>query len=80
MPLGMVFLFKNLKEGDYSPIINEGINYSMFYVVKKEGEKILPFDRVKNLIYSKLIEKKQEMILKNYFERLKNRADIEIFN
>lgn len=80
MPLGMVFLFKNLKEGEYSPIFNEGMKYSMYYVVKKEGEKILPFEKVQNLIYSKLAQQKQDIILKTYFDRLKNRADIEIFN
>jgi peptidyl-prolyl cis-trans isomerase SurA len=80
MPLGMLFLFKSLKEGEYSPIMNEGMNYVMYYVVKKEGKKVLPFEKVKNLIYSKLAEQKQDIILKTYFERLKNRADIEIFN
>jgi peptidyl-prolyl cis-trans isomerase SurA len=80
MPLGMIFLFKKLKEGEYSPIFNEGMNYSMYYVVKKNGEKILPFKKVQNLIYSKLAQQKQDMILKTYFDRLKNRADIEIFN
>jgi len=80
MPLGMIFLFKDLNEGEYSPILNEGINYTMYYIVKKEGKKILPFNKVKNLIYSKLVNEKQEIILKTYFERLKNRADIKIFN
>jgi peptidyl-prolyl cis-trans isomerase SurA len=80
MPLGMVFLFKDLKEGEYTPVFNEGISYSMYYVVKKEGKKLLPFEKVQNLIYSKLAQQKQEIILKNYFDRLKNRADIEIFN
>jgi peptidyl-prolyl cis-trans isomerase SurA len=80
MPLGMVFLFKNLKEGEYSPVFNEGMNYSMYYVVKKKGKKTLPFNKVKNLIYSKLAQQKQDIILKTYFDRLKNRADIEIFN
>ncbi|GAX86761.1 conserved hypothetical protein [Lebetimonas natsushimae] len=80
MPLGMIFLFKNLKEGEYSPIFNEGMNYSMYYVVKKEGKKILPFEKVQNIIYSKIAQQKQDIILKTYFDRLKNRADIEIFN
>jgi peptidyl-prolyl cis-trans isomerase SurA len=52
----------------------------MYYVVKKEGREELPFKKVQNLIYSKIAQEKQDMILKNYFDRLKNRADIEIFN
>jgi len=80
MSIGEIFLFKSLKEGSYSPIFNEGMNYVMYYVVKKEGKRVLPFEKVENLIYAKLANKKRDMILKTYFERLKNRADIEIFN
>jgi peptidyl-prolyl cis-trans isomerase SurA len=80
MPLSLIFILKDIKEGGYSPIFNDGANYSMFYVVKKEGEKTMPLEKVKNLIYSKLAQQKQEVILKTYFDRLKNRADIEIFN
>ena len=80
MPLNLIFLLKNLKEGEYSPIFNEGMKYAMFYVVKKTGKKVLPLDQVQNIIYSKLTQQKQEMILKTYFERLKNRANIEVFN
>ncbi len=80
LPLGLLFLFKQTKVGDFTPIINDGISYVMFYVANKEGKTYMPFDKAKNIIANKLISQKREMILKEYFSKLKNRADIKFFN
>jgi len=80
LPLDKLYLFKSTKVGEYTPIINEGLSYSMYYISNKKGKVYLPFDKVKNIIANKLIEEKRNQILKEYFDRVKNRADIKIYN
>jgi len=80
LPLGLLFLFKQTKVGEYTPIINDGLGYSMFYIARKDSQVYLPLDKVENIIRNKLIEQKREMILKDYFDKLRNRAYIKFFN
>ena len=80
LPLDKLYLFKNTKEGAFTPVINEGLSYSTYYIAKKEGRAVLPFDKVKNIIANKLIQEKRNEILKEYFDKIKNRADIKIYN
>jgi hypothetical protein len=76
----LLFLFKQLKVGEFSPIINDKLEYSMYYITRKDGEVYIPYNRIKNIIANKLAAQKREMILKNYFSKLKNRAYIKIFH
>ncbi|WP_456470342.1 SurA N-terminal domain-containing protein [Caminibacter sp.] len=79
LPLRLLFLFNETKVGEFTPIINEGTHYSTYYIARKDGKKILPFKKVKNIIYNKLIAQKREEILKDYFNKIKNQADIKIY-
>jgi len=79
IPLNLMFLFNSTKEGEFTPIINNGNSYVMFYINKKEGKVILPFEQIKNIIANQLMQQKRNAILKEYFNTLKNQADIEIF-
>jgi len=79
LPVGMLFLFKQTKVGEFTPIINDGLGYSMYYVARKDGNAYIPFEKVKNAIANKLAAEKREMILKDYFNKLKNRAYIKIY-
>jgi len=80
LPMNLLFLFNKTKTSDFTPIINSGSEYKMFYVVRKDGKKLLPYEKVKNLIANKLMQQKKEEILKEYFTKLKNKSEIEIFN
>ncbi|NPA11005.1 MAG: hypothetical protein GXO62_02050 [Epsilonproteobacteria bacterium] len=80
LPLNLLFLFNKTKEGEYTPIVNDANGYAMYYVARKDGKKILPFEKVKNLIANKLYAQKREEILKDYFAKIKNQADIKIYN
>jgi len=80
LPLNLLFLFKETKEGTFTPIISEIGHYSMFYITKKENYYYLPFRKVKNLIENKLINEKREKILKEYFSKLKNKAYVKFYN
>jgi len=80
LPLNLLFLFKETKEGRFTPIINEERDYSMFYITKKENHYYLPFEKIKNLITNKLINEKREKILKEYFNKLKNKSYVKFYN
>ena len=80
LSLDKLFLFKNTKEGEFTPIVNEGLNYVTYYVASKKGKVYLPFSRVKNIIANKLLQEKRNEILKDYFNKIKNSLDIKIYN
>jgi parvulin-like peptidyl-prolyl isomerase len=80
LPLKLLFLFKNTKVGEFTPVINEGMQYVTYYVQNKTGKTVLPFDKVKDYVTQELIEKKRNEILNDYFNKLRNEADIKIYN
>jgi len=80
LPLDKIYLFKNTKVNSFTPIINDGLSYVTYYVVNKEGKRVLPFDEVKNIIANELINQKRNRILREYFNQVKNRADIKFYN
>ncbi|WP_457564192.1 peptidyl-prolyl cis-trans isomerase [Caminibacter sp.] len=80
IPQNLMFLFKTTKVGEFTPVINNGTNYTMYYISRKDGKVILPFDKVKNIIANKILAQKREEILRTYFDRLKNQANIKIYN
>ena len=80
MPLNLIFLFKNTKVGQFSPIINEGLDYVTYYVANKNGKTYLPFEKVQNIIAQQIASQKRDIILREYFDKVKNRADIRIYN
>ncbi|AZV47471.1 hypothetical protein C3L23_09400 [Nautilia sp. PV-1] len=79
LPVGLLFLFKQTKVGEFTPIINDGLGYSMYFIDRKDGSAYIPFDKVKNAIANKIAAEKREMILKDYFSKLKNRAYIKFY-
>ena len=80
IPVNLMYLFKNTKEGEFTPIINNGTSYVTFYIARKDGKVLLPLENVKSLIANKLIKEKRDRILKEYFAKVKNQADIKIYN
>ena len=80
MSLDKLFLFKGTKEGEFTPIVNEGLNYVTYYVANKNGKIYLPFDKVKNIIANKLLQEKRNEILKDYFNKVKNSLNIKVYN
>jgi hypothetical protein len=79
LPMNLLFLFKNTKVNTFTPIIEEGLMYKRFYIEKKEGKAYLPFEKIKKIVLNDYIVYKREKILKEYFNKVKNRADINIF-
>jgi len=80
LPKNLLFLFQNTQVGQFTPIINEGMYYVMYFIDRKEGTSYIPFEKVRDYIAQKLMQEKKEQILKDYFQKIKNQADIKIFN
>ena len=80
LPLDKLYLFKNTKAGQFTPVVNEGLNYVRYFISDKSGKVYLPFEKVQNVIAQELANQKRNEILKKYFDKIKNRADIKIYN
>ena len=79
LPLEKLYLFKTTKVGQFTPVINEGLNYVRYFISDKSSKTYLPFEKVKNIIAQKIITQQRNEILKEYFDKVKNRADIKIY-
>jgi primase-polymerase (primpol)-like protein len=66
------------KDGTFTQILNIENKPTMFYVKEKKGLSILPFDKVKDSIYSYLSNQKEQEIINDYFEKLKASASIKV--
>ncbi|MFK5882058.1 MAG: peptidylprolyl isomerase [Sulfurospirillum sp.] len=64
--------------GDFTPAFKMGNSYTMFYVKAKNGVETMPFDKVKNDIYSFLASKKEKAAIDDYFEKIKSTANIKV--
>jgi len=80
LPVNLLFLFQQTRVGQFTPIVNDGLGYSMYYVSRKDGSEYIPFEKVKDAIANKIAMQKREQILKDYFDKLKNRAYIKFYN
>ncbi len=72
--LGMLMQTQN---GNYTRPINAGDKYIVFRVNAKKGQSAMPFDLAKGAVTVKWKEQQQSKSLKDYFEKLRTRADIQ---
>lgn len=72
------YYLEQTPEGSFTPIIQSPSGARMYLVESKEDLEILPFERVQNAIANHLEEERRNKIVKNYFEKLKARADIVV--
>lgn len=66
------------EDGAFTQILNIENKPTMFYIKGKSGLSILPFEKVKDSIYSFLSNKKEQEIITDYFEKLKASASIKV--
>jgi len=71
-------LLNQTKSGEFTPVLNAGNNFTMFYVKEKNGIKTIAFDKVKNYIHSVISSKRDKAALDDYFEKLKSVADVKV--
>ena len=71
-------LLNGTKNGTFSKILNLNNKPTMFYLKNKGDFITLAFDDVKQSIYKVLSKQKEEKIIKDYFEKLKSSASIDV--
>lgn len=64
--------------GNYTSPLNAGDRYIVYLVLSKEGQTIMPYQAAESAVAAKWKEEQQGKALKDYFEKLRTRADIQI--
>ncbi|CBG40524.1 SurA N-terminal domain-containing protein [Helicobacter mustelae] len=70
-------VFATTKINEFTTILNAGNNTFVTFLIKEKiGEEQITFQQAKNFITQKLIEKRQDKILEDHFEKIKQKASI----
>jgi len=64
--------------GGYTKPFNAGDKYIVYKVVSKKGRTNLTFDAAKNMVSQAWKQTQQAQSLKDYFQKLRTRADVQI--
>ncbi|MRI59096.1 MAG: hypothetical protein C6H99_06295 [Epsilonproteobacteria bacterium] len=65
-------------EGSFTQILPLGDRYLLLYIQSKEGKEIIPFEEAKEYILNKLAKENRAKVIKDYFDKLRAGADIQI--
>ncbi len=77
LPPQIVGIFSKAKVGEFTEILNGGNgNFMAFLIKEKKGEEEMGYQQARNIIAQKLVEKRQDRILEDYFEKIKQKASI----
>lgn len=77
LPAQIAQVFAATKINHFTTILNGGGGIYMAFLVKeKKGEELISYQQAKNFIAQKLAEKRQDKILEDYFEKIKQKAVI----
>jgi len=79
-PLGleMLSMFLQTPRNRYTKILNAGDKYIMYKVIGTHGKRIMPFEMAQTAAIAKWKQAQQTQALKDYFEKLRTRSDIQI--
>lgn len=77
LPMQIVNVFLNTKVQSFTPVLNSGGAFVLFYVREKVGSRVIPFEDAKTNVLQQYAQAKQEMILNEYFNKIKANAKIE---
>jgi hypothetical protein len=72
-------VFKNTKEGSFTPIIPIKDTFAVFYVKDKKDFAIAGFDSVKSEVNERYTKQKEMDAVRDYFEKLKASAKVKVF-
>jgi len=70
-------ILKKTPESKFTPIINTGRGFVMFFIKKKHNAKTVPFEKVKDQIFGVVMKEKEAQILNEYFQKLRSEAIIK---
>jgi len=64
--------------GGYTTPLNAGDSYVVYKILSKKGKTIMPYEAARGAVTAKWKQQQQSNALKDYFEKLRTRADIQI--
>ena len=74
----LLYILQQTKEGNFTPILTVKNGFISFYVKRKINVKPIPFDKVKNAIFAEIMNKREQDIIKSYFDKLVSEANIKV--
>ena len=69
---------KELKPGEFSPIVEDGGYYSIVLLEEKRKGKVIPFEKVKEKVKRQLWTQKFNTLLNKYLKQLRKVSDIKL--
>ena len=66
------------QDGSFTRPFNAGDKFISYKVLSKSGEETMPFEAAKGAVAAKWKQQQQSKALKDYFEKIKTNADIQI--
>jgi len=74
----LIELLMKTPDSKFTPIINTGKGFAMFFVKSKKPATTLPFSKVKNDVFAMVMKEKENALLIEYFEKKKSEAVIKV--
>ncbi len=74
----LLSMFLQTPNGQFTKPINAGDRYIVYKIHSKQGKTIMPFEAAQGAVAAKWKQEQQSKALKDYFEKLRTRADIQI--
>jgi len=75
---GLLGSILQTQDGSFTRPLNAGDRYISYKVISKEGQVAMPFEAAQGAVAAKWKQQQQSKALKDYFEKLKTNADIQI--
>lgn len=75
---GLLGSILQTQDGSFTRPLNAGDKYISYKVVSKQGKVNMPFEAAQGAVAAKWKQEQQGKALKDYFEKLKTNADIQI--
>ncbi len=74
----LLFILQQTKEGNFTPILTFKNSFASFYIKRKIDVTPIPFEKVENNIFAKIMNQREKDIIKSYFDKLISEANIKI--
>jgi len=75
---GLLGSILQTQDGSFTRPLNAGDRFISYKVLSKEGKVAMPFEAAQGAVAAKWKQQQQNKALKDYFEKLKTNADIQI--
>lgn len=74
----LLYILQQANEGSFTPILTLKDGFVSFYIKRKINVKPISFEKVKNAIFAKIMNKREKDIIKSYFDKLVSEASIKV--